>query len=67
MGLTSTRRILKLVLKPKPVGAFKLMFIYFDFSMVQSFEITPSPPDPLFKLPQDRPGDDQPKDTQLFH
>ncbi|KAG2144688.1 uncharacterized protein EDB93DRAFT_1152750 [Suillus bovinus] len=55
MGLTSTRRILKLILKPKPVGAFKLMFIYFDFSMVQSFEITPSPPDPLFKLPQDRP------------
>ncbi|KAG2106997.1 uncharacterized protein F5147DRAFT_837601 [Suillus discolor] len=38
MGLTSTRRILKLILKPKP-----------------SFEITLSPPDPLFKLPQDRP------------
>ncbi|KAG1724856.1 hypothetical protein EDB19DRAFT_1758221 [Suillus lakei] len=38
MGLTNTRRILKLILKPKP-----------------SFEITPSPPDPLFKVPQERP------------
>ncbi|KAG2342073.1 hypothetical protein BDR05DRAFT_964758 [Suillus weaverae] len=60
MGLTNTRRILKLILKPKPVSAFMLMSI-------SSFEITPSALDPLFNVPQDRPGDDQLKNMQPFH
>jgi hypothetical protein len=56
VGLTNMRRILKLKLKPKPVGPFKLIFthILFDLSF---FEITPSP--------QDRPGDDYLEDAQL--